>query len=66
MSPELIWIEMARLVETSTAWEVRFRRYDRLIDSGLSCEEAAQIVAQSEADALLMLAARAETERQAA
>ncbi len=44
MAPELINIELARLVEDSSAWRKRFDRYDRLIDAGLSCEEAAVIV----------------------
>lgn len=44
MSPELIHIELARLVENSAGWRKRFERYDRLQDAGLSCEEAARIV----------------------
>lgn len=44
MSPDLINIELARLVEDSSAWRKRFDRYDRLVDAGLSCEEAATIV----------------------
>lgn len=44
MAPELINIELARIVEDSSAWRKRFDRYDRLIDAGLSCEEAATIV----------------------
>lgn len=51
MSPDLITIELARLVETSTEWERRFRRYDRLIDAGLSCEEAAEIIMTDVAEA---------------
>lgn len=47
---ELITLELARLTEVSTAWERRFKRYDQLIDAGLSCEEAACIVTQAEAD----------------
>lgn len=44
MAPELINIELARLVENSSAWLKRFERYDRLQDAGLSSEEAAIIV----------------------
>lgn len=44
MAPELISIELARLVETSSAWMKRFERYDRLQDAGMSCEAAALIV----------------------
>jgi hypothetical protein len=42
--PELVTLEIARLVETGTEWDRLFRRYDQLQDAGLSCEEAAQIV----------------------
>jgi RNA polymerase-interacting CarD/CdnL/TRCF family regulator len=44
MDADLITLELARLVETGTDWSRRFRRYDQLIDAGLSCEEAARIV----------------------
>ena len=44
IAPELITIELARLVQTSTEWQRRFTEYDRLQDAGLSCEEAARIV----------------------
>lgn len=44
--PELITLELARLVETGTEWAKLFARYDRLIDAGLSCEEAARLVSQ--------------------
>lgn len=47
MSPELISIELARLVETSSAWMKRFERYDQLQDAGLSCEEAAIVVTRA-------------------
>lgn len=46
MSPELINIELARLVENGSAWRKRFERYDRLQDAGLSSEEAARIVTE--------------------
>lgn len=48
MTPDLITIELSRLVETGSEWERRFRRYDRLIDAGLSCEEAAEIIMAGE------------------
>lgn len=48
MTIDLITIELARLVETGTEWERRFRRYDLLIDAGLSCEEAAEIIMAGE------------------
>lgn len=43
MDPDIITLELARLVETGTEWKRRFTTYDRLLDAGLSSEEAARI-----------------------
>lgn len=48
-APELVTLELARLFQTSTEWERRFRHYDRLQDAGLSCEEAARVVCDAHA-----------------
>ncbi|MFC5385146.1 hypothetical protein ACFPLB_04100 [Aquamicrobium segne] len=57
--PELITLELSRLVRTSSAWERRFHEYELLLTAGLSCDEAAQIVTDMARDeeALLELEA---------